>query len=256
MKLMMEALKNNRMLIFWFLIFLFILIFKTSESGNSSEHLIAGIWNYLVSTEFAILMVALGSTLSVAFPVSLAILLISLFLACLSYFKPKTSWIATFLVLLSLLPSVYFIFFIKVITGNSPDNKGFLIFALTFSNLILFFFFMGFRKVLHEEFAKEYHHLAAQLGERSILKSSLKKIGLILMERFPPLFILVFSSTVFAEHKLDVSGGIYYLFYRTATFYRNRPDMFYGQLVFIFLFVVLFLVLYDFVTHLVKRRYY
>jgi hypothetical protein len=115
---------------------------------------------------------------------------------------------------------------------------------------------MGFRKEIHEEFEKEYHSFARLLGVDNILSSSAKKIGLILMERFKPLFILVFSSTIFAEHKLDVSGGIYYLFYNTTMFTEGRWDIFYGQLAFILLFVVIFLLLYDIAAAFIKNRYY
>jgi hypothetical protein len=178
-------------------------------------------------------------------------------LAALSYFKPKASPYISALVAFSLLPTVYLIFLLKsMINGIPLDNKLFLVCALAYSNLILFFFYMGFRKELAEEFAKEYHSFAKMLGVKSILASSAKKISLIVMERFRPLFIMVFSSTIFAEHKLDVAGGIYYLLYKTTTSFEGRDDIFYGQLLFILLFVLLFLLVYDSFTNMVKTRYY
>lgn len=259
MNVFFKSFQHNWIVILWFIVFLLFLTFSRAGGDPGSGQLITAVWKYWSGGEWPLMVSALIATLSTAFPVSIAILFISLFFACLTYFKPKISPYVNVFMGLSLLPTVYFIFLIRALAADVPvnvDSKAFLVFVLVFSNLILFFFYMGFRKELYEEFAKEYHSLARLLGVNSILQSSAKKIGLLLMERFKTLFILVFSSTIFAEHKLDVSSGIYSLFYKTATSAEGRPDMFYGQLLFILAFVVVFLVLYDTVTVFIKKKYY
>jgi hypothetical protein len=255
MNVLITSLKNNRFLLGWFSLFLIFLLCRPPIAG--STNILNAVWDYWASGEWHVLLAALAATLTVALPVSIIILLVSLCCACLSYFRSKASPFITLFMAFSLLPTVYLIFLLKALFTHLPvDNKLFLIVVLSFSNLILFFFFMGFRKELHEEFGKEYHALARMLGVSNVLSSAAKKIGLILMERFRPLFVLVFSSTVFAEHKLDVAGGIYSLLYKTTTTVEGRMDIFYGQLLFILLFVVFFLVVYDILITLIKKRYY
>lgn len=252
-----QSIRNNRILLLWFLVFVLFLVFTKTGSGEIDNSLITAVWTYWTGGELQVLIAALAATLATALPVTIAILFISLSMACLSYFKPKTSKFVSLFMGLSLLPTVYLIFLIKtLITGIPVDNKGFLVAVLTFSNLVLFFFYIEFRKDLFEEFEKEYHTFSRILGIGSVLVSARKRIVFILMERFKTLFVLVFSSTIFAEHKLDVSGGIYSLFYKTVTSAEGRMDIFYGQLLFILLFVVLFLVLYDTFINYIKNRNY
>lgn len=245
-----DIIKNNRVVLAWFFIFaLYLTATKTSVWGD--------IWSYWRSGEWGVLVSALVTTLSAAFPVAVIVLVLAFLCAWISYFYSWFSPVLTLLMSLSLLPTVYLVFLARGIVSSALlDNHGFLVGVLVFSNLVLFFFYTSFRKDIHDEYQKEYHQLARLLGVRSFLGSAYKKILLIVMERFKPLFILVFSSTIFAEQKLDISGGIYYLFYMTIKSGGSRLDIFYGQLVFILLFVVVFLVLYDLMAITIKRRFY
>ena len=257
MKVFSQSLKNNRVVFAWFLVFVLFLLFTPTPNPGKGERMLTTVWKYWNSGEGKILVAALGATLSTALPVSIAILFLSLCGAGLSYFKPIISPYITVFMGLSLLPTVYLVFLMKTLSGSIPtDNRLFLVSALVFSNLILFFFYMDFRKELYEEFEKECHTFSRMLGQNNLLRSSARKICLILLERFRPLFILVFSSTIFAEHKLNVAGGIYTLLYKTTTSIAGRPDIFYGQVLFILLFVVVFLLVYDLLTTFIKSKYY
>lgn len=257
MRTIIGSLRNNRIVILWLCVFILFLLFSGVGKGEHSRSLINTIWSYWNGGEWKSLTAGLAATLSVAFPVTVAILFISLFFACLSYRRPRLSPYLTLIMGMSMLPTVYFIFLIKIITVKIPvDNRFFLLLVLTFSNLIPFFFYIGFRKEIYEEFEKEYHSFTRLLGVDNIMLSAAKKVSLIMMERFKTLFILIFSSTIFAEHKLAVSSGIYSLFYKTTMSMEGRQDIFYGQLAFILLFVVLFLIVYDICTIFLKMRYY
>jgi hypothetical protein len=254
MNVLKDTLKNNAILFFWFLVFgLYLVLGRVGEEAGNIPIVLA-VWDYWTGGEWGMLVSALGATLLRALTVSLLILLLSFFAVCISYFWNRISALMTILMGLSLLPTVYLIFFLQQINGSLLKGALVPVMVLTFSNLVLFFFYMELRKDLFEEFNKEYHILSKQLGIRSLLLSARKKVLLIVIEKFRALFIMVFSTTVFAEHKLDVAGGIYSLLFQTATEGKERLDIFYGQLVFILVFILVFLFLYDLFTVYIKKR--
>lgn len=201
---------------------------------------------------------ALGNTLSIALPAAIFLLLISFFLALAAASRNKIApWLSVLVIIISLMPSVYLIHMLRIIIpGKNINSMTFAAFALIFSNLILYFFFLGFKKDIFEEFGKDYHFLSRQLGVTNKLVSARQKLVLIAAQRFLPLFIMVFSSTIFVESKLNVRGGIYTFLYSTVKSVEHRPDIFWGQFLFILIFVIILQVCYGAVLNYINTKYF
>jgi len=256
--LLSKTFKENLVTLLWFGGLLLFLSLKTGPPGTTGS-LLGGALQYWQG-HAAILFSALGHTLSVALPASVVILLISFSTALLAANKPRlTSSLTAIIILISLLPSVYLVHLVRIIHPLAQVNsEAFAGGVLIFSNLVMYFFFLGFKKDISDEFAKEYHFLARQLGVKSKFRSSLQKLGLLGLERFLPLFIMVFSSTIFVEEKLNISGGIYTSLYDTVKSVNisSRPDIFWGKLLFILIFVVSLQFIYGIILNHVKTRYF
>ena len=258
MRALGKTIKENRVTFSWYGLLILFLSIQRAPNGidGSLVNRVLDYWN----DHAAFLFSALGNTLSVAFPVAAAMLIISFSLALAAVYKHIIgAGLKILVIVFSLLPSVYLVHLVRTLSFTAPVNsKIFAGLVLIFSNLVMYFFFLGFKKDIHEEFHKDYHFLARQLGVKSKLVSAGQKLALIAAERLLPLFIMVFSSTIFVESKLHIGGGIYTFLYDTVKSIdiSNRPDIFWGQLLFILGFVLLLQLIYGTLLNHIKTRCY
>lgn len=256
MRVLKKTLKDHMVTLLWFGILIIFLLFKPAPPGAAGS-LFKNVFMYWrAHADF--LFSALGNTLSIALPAAIFLLLISFFLALAAASWNKIApWLSVLVIFISLMPSVYLIHMLRIVLpGKTFNSMTFAAFVLIFSNLVLYFFFLGFKKDILEEFGKDYHFLSRQLGITNKFVSARQKLVLIAAQRFLPLFIMVFSSTIFVESKLNVKGGIYTFLYGTVKSIDHRPDIFWGQFLFILIFVIILQLCYGAVLNYINMKYF
>lgn len=252
-----KTIKSNRVTILWYTVVLLVLGFSQSPGSNgpSLAHGVLEYWTHHGGQLFS----QLGHTLTVAFPAAVVLLIASFIPALAAASKPiLNTYLKILILLMSLLPSVYLLHLVRIMApGASLNEETFAALLLVFSNLVLYFFYLEFKKDISRELRKDYHFLANQLGVKSKLASAAPKLVLITVERFLPLFIMVFSATIFVESKLNISGGIYTALYDNikSIDIGGRPDIFWGQLLFILGFLFILQLAYGTLLNYFKERY-